>query len=497
MATVQIRTDNTAIVPIDLLKGHNPSVYQQAGNNQLENLFISNNALFPTAGRKEVKFNGQQIEFGQNIRGMFSSVLLDAILIVADDLLFTYDPTTGQKEILNSLSPLEGSVNEISFAEGQFISGTQLKKQIAICEYGVSLYVYDVETSELHKVVLPQGVGANSTIRPGNVIYFDNFFIVNDIDTNRFYISAINDALTWNQLQYSEIRSKTVALTVLETQLHIFGGDLTQIFYNAGTSPFPFQPTTSISYEYGLLSEKSLASSFGIICWLAQNRNTSPLIVYTDGSGVKPISTENIDAFFIDRIKNVQDCRGYLYQESGHVFYTLTFFSDNLTLTYDFFTQKFTSIREVTNGHSAVYDVINFKNDNYAFVRSNVNTEINKRLYEYGITFTSDDGELVERSVTTDTYVSKNVTKPFVVNKLSLNLQQGTMTKPGWVNLYVSKDKGVNFNFAGRKELNYTGQTNSLLNFYNLGSSRFWTFKIGLFSLDATVLLNADMEITQ
>lgn len=485
MARISVPVSPLSPVPIDLLKGHDPSVYRQAGNNQLQNLFISNNALFPTAGRERLTFNGEEVTFGNRVRAIYSSVLLNSILVVSDTLVFSYDPTTNRKDILNFSNPLQNDSVLVTVVEGQFISNTQNKKQIAICEYGAQLFIYDVDTKDFSKVTLPDGV------LPGMVIFFDNFFIINDVNTNRFYISSINDGTVWAPLDFSQIRSKTVGITSLETQLLIFGRDLTEVFYNAGTTPFPFQPTTTISYEFGLLAPESLASSFGIVCWLAQNKNTSPIIVYTDGSGIKPISTENIDTIFIDKIQNVEDCRGFLFQENGHTFYTLTFFSDNVTLSYDFHTNKFTLITEETVMRSSVLGVINFKNNNYAF------TENSKYLYRYGTEYLSNDGELIERAIITDTYISSNTSMPFCINKLSLNMQQGTLDKSGWCNLFVSKDKGVTFNYMGNREINSTGQTNSLLNFYNLGSSRFWTFKITMKSLSETVLLGAEMEVVQ
>jgi len=95
-----------------------------------------------------------------------------------------------------------------------------------------------------------------------------------------------------------------------------------------------------------VLNVASIAQGFGLVCWVASNRQYSPTIMVCDGGQPSPISDENIDAL-VDDLSSPSVCDGFIFQQDGHIFYQINWPTDKLSLVYDFSTKQFSKI---TNG---------------------------------------------------------------------------------------------------------------------------------------------------
>jgi hypothetical protein len=109
-----------------------------------------------------------------------------------------------------------------------------------------------------------------------------------------------------------------------------------------------------------------------IVVWLAQNEKSGPIIMYSEGGMPQQITTDGIDYLFA-QLQNPQDSEGFLYRQDGHLFYHINFYSDNLSLFYDFMTKKFYNACDQDYNYFIAGDVAFFDNQYYFITRNNGN----------------------------------------------------------------------------------------------------------------------------
>ena len=77
-----------------------------------------------------------------------------------------------------------------------------------------------------------------------------------------------------------------------------------------------------------------------IVVWLAGNEKSGPIIMYSDGGMPKKITTDGID-FVFSNLNNPSDSEAFIFRQDGHLIYHINFYTDNLSLFYDFNLDKF------------------------------------------------------------------------------------------------------------------------------------------------------------
>ena len=118
------------------------------------------------------------------------------------------------------------------------------------------------------------------------------------------------------------------------------GSIVTEAWFDTGAQLFPYQRNNQFNIDYGCLQPATVAYMDEFVVWLAQNEKSGPIIVYSNGGMPQKITTDGIDYLF-STLQNPQDSQAFLYRQDGHLFYHINFYSDNLSLFYDFMTQKF------------------------------------------------------------------------------------------------------------------------------------------------------------
>jgi len=104
---------------------------------------------------------------------------------------------------LNSSVPLYNKTGKVTIAHVNNSSGSE---QIMICEGvdGVG-YIYDTTTTTFTKIT----TAGHAFYGGGTVTSQDGYFISSRLNTNEFYISSLNDGLTWDALDITTAEVKT------------------------------------------------------------------------------------------------------------------------------------------------------------------------------------------------------------------------------------------------------------------------------------------------
>lgn len=207
------------------------------------------------------------------------------------------------------IGDLAASSNKVVMARG--------RNYVAMVD-GAKGYTYDGTTfAEIADLDFPDN--------PTHIIYLDGFFIVNDADTDNFYISAKEDPTSWNALDFEAAAvapDNALALAATESILWIVGEESTQGYYNSGNPDFPYSIILSATQEVGILAPYSIAESDDGIFFLATTPEGGRFVYRIQGQSGKVI-TEDEQEHFLTTVADPSDAYGFIYKQSGKSFYVL------------------------------------------------------------------------------------------------------------------------------------------------------------------------------
>ena len=94
--------------------------------------------------------------------------------------------------------------------------------------------------------------------RPGACAFLDNYIVFVDENSGRFFSSDLTDALSYAALDFATAEASTDALVTLEVdhrQIVLIGTHTTELWYNSGTTGYPFERVPGGVIELGGLAK--------------------------------------------------------------------------------------------------------------------------------------------------------------------------------------------------------------------------------------------------
>ena len=197
---------------------------------------------------------------------------------------------------------------------------------------GSAGWVYDIPGGTFTQVTAP---GFPAT--PIDCAFILGFFFVVEGDTDLFYQSAINDALTWNAENFAEANSTgdiLVASRVLKDRLWMASTYSISIWDDQGDAGFAFRIDGTIQLNYGVLNAKSTVSAYGYLFFISRTQSGVGSAYFSKGGTPEWISTSAQDYQF-SILTNPNDGEAIVFKENGHIFYQISFTEDNKTFVFD------------------------------------------------------------------------------------------------------------------------------------------------------------------
>lgn len=394
--------------------------YPKINSEYTYNMFISDNFLVPYAGYKVAYPN-----LGGEGRGCYSSVKFQRIVAVFDNKVYLINLFYDQnKQMTFDKSAVQ--IGTLLTTTGVVYITENNKPQICISD-GVGIYIYDPTLSPMFQQATLDFVPS------GYVTFHDTYFIAassqdnfySPAATNSWRLSGQNDGLTWNSdsfsiglLQTKPDRAQAVVRFPSKGNMIIVMGEtVTEFWKDTGAQLFPYQRTSQMSIDYGCLNAATIAENDEMVVWLAANEQSGPIIMYTTGGSPQKITTDGIDYYF-SQLKDPSDSRAFLYRQDGHLIYHINFYTDNVSLFYDFNTQKFFHACDENLNHYLADKVVFFNNQYYFITKENGN------LYSFDTVFPTYDGAMVPRMRT-----CKNIRLPsqewFIANDVGFTIESG------------------------------------------------------------------------
>lgn len=444
-----VRGQNTQQMQLNIVGSSTFGRYPKISIEKTYNMFISDGFLVDYAGYK-IAITSDLIGSGTQGRGLFTSTKLGLLVAVIDSKVFLVDIQWDQEDERPSVAEAF-PIGNLETETGIVYITENNKPQILISD-GLHLYIYDQTLSGTVQVV------PFLNFTPGYITFHDTYFICaasNDLtytppanNTWRLSLSnngfqdvtdPMNPVTAWpDTASYiGLIQSKpdnVQAVTRVPSKgnmIFVMGSIVTEAWFDTGAQLFPYQRNNQMNIDYGCLSPASVAYMDEIVVWLASNEKSGPVIMYSKGGMPQKITTDGID-FLFSELQSPEVSQGFLYRQDGHLFYHINFYSDNLSLFYDFNTDKFYHASDDRLNYFIASEISFIANQYYFVTRNSGN------LYAFDTGFTTYEDVLtsdptlpliIKKNIIPRIRVCKNIRLPtqdyFIVNDIGFTIESG------------------------------------------------------------------------
>jgi len=193
------------------------------------------------------------------------------------------------------------------------------------------------------------GVGGRTTV-PG-IVWLDATFYVMDSNAT-IYGSDLNDALTWNALNFITAQVEPGAGKCLaKTQNYViaFKEWSTEFFYDAGNATG--SPLSTVGNGFNLIgcaNGDSVANLDGMLFWVSQTRQKGRGVHMMEGLQEQQISTPDVERIL--NLSTLATIYSFGVKIAGHTFYVLTLVDQNITLVFDLVSKTWSPWSSLTPG---------------------------------------------------------------------------------------------------------------------------------------------------
>ncbi len=190
---------------------------------------------------------------------------------------------------------------------------------VMVCDGGSKAFQADLAAgSPLIQVTDAQCPG-------GYVAWQDGYFINTVPGTGKFQISGLGDT-SYDPTDFATKQGRPDNLEMVlsvNLNLWLFGAQTTEVWWNAGTSPFPFQRNQSAFIETGIVAPGTAARVGSSVAWVGNDERGQGTVWYANGLSPVRISTHAVE-FALSGYARLTEASAFAYQIGGHEFYQLT-----------------------------------------------------------------------------------------------------------------------------------------------------------------------------
>lgn len=394
------------------------------------------------------------------IRGIFTA---------ANNRVFTVSGSVLYEVLSNGSTTNRGSLNTssgiVTISENGF--------QLGICD-GDKVYIFTYATNVF-------GIVTDTDLPScGGIDFIDGYFVVNQNNSGKFFISALNDGTSWDPLDFATAESSPDKLNRAINflgQLGLFGSKSLEIWRDSGASLFPFTRISGAA-PIGSVAPYTILSIDTSIYWVGSNDQGQGIVYKANGFSPTRISTSPIEEI-LQRVEDPSLLRSWTYQDDGHPFYVITGENLETSLVYDLSTDLW---------HERAY--LNSQGDYeqhlgsccvFAFGDHLVGSRRDGKLYRMMQEYFSDDGEALQwKRVYThieEELKLKRRSRLQIFFEAGVGLQSGQGSDPV-CSLRISQDGAKTWSNFFTNTIGKVGQYNWQTTFRRLGIQQQCTFEL-------------------
>lgn len=498
-------------------------------------------AMYPAMGRAHIRANGvDQLIFSAEPREEFKTI--DYAYIVIGNSIYRVDKNYNQVNITASvqLATLAGHIYFDYLVVGSIVFAV-------FCD-SAHVYVYREDTGVFAIVTdvnCPGGIGSGTS--PGFVIAFGNRIAVSVADSSQFFLSVIN--LAGNSFNvatcFTGPNGAVFAyedgiirqMGVLNNTLYIFCDFVTGVWSNiaavfSGTGvSFPWKKSSTYNWNFGMANPNSLDIDFGMMVWLAQNKNGLLQFMVSDGSQPKALSSKAINTMLQNYTNSgsnpflSDNSNGFLYQYEDNIFYRMSggLFdnsqlldqtSGNNSIEYNFETMEWHRCIEYNGERNRINLHLYFNSTHWVTVLGQKTIyNMSGQYYTNEIEDTANPGSYVQQAMRYERvtpiismpdyaeFETEYIQIDFVWGDSNIN-RGNTVTSTTWttifnpeIELYVSDDGGISFCTVDHLQFSNEGVYSWRMRWYQCGCSRNRVYKLVCYSAVPIVILGGVMNV--
>lgn len=394
-------------------------------------------------------------------------------------------PRGGIEFEANSLAYVvhRGTFWEVNNAGVKTSRGTLLTTsgRVSLAHNGVQVMIVDGTTGYIYNtstLVFVQITDVDFPANPITVTYLSRRFIINLLDSSRFYVSDIDDGLAWDALNFANAESSPdpiVSVWTSNGQLFLPGSLTGEFWGNSGAQDFPFVALQGTANEWGLAATWSIAKYDNTFACLIKNRMGQVIVAQMNGYLPKKISSVDVDSI-INGYATTSDASAYSYMLGGHPMYVINFPAAGASWLYDGSTGIWSRLKSFgLTRHRAQFA--------FQFLGNTLVADYSSgRVYRLTATAITDNGDSIERQIIGETIANQDQ-ESLDVSCLRLDMETGIGTTTGQgvnpqISLSVSRDNGKTWGAEMWKSAGAVGEYMTRVEWRRLGSPRFFTPKI-------------------
>lgn len=366
---------------------------------------------------------------------------------------------------------------------------------------GLYGYTYNLGSTAFAQITVA-GSWPATNVGVTNLAFIDGYTLAAVNGTSQLIQSNLLASGTWGALAFVNVNSfpdNLVAVFSDQLQLYVFGPKVTEVRYDAASTPFAFAKVGGVLIQAGCVAWPTIVKVGNTIIWLAQDVAGKSYVAALTGYATKVLSTPPINEA-MERYTTLTDAFAYTYREGDNQFYSITFPTANVTWVMDVATNLWHQ-RSVGGGRDLP--------DHYAtWNNSHVVGDSTGKLWLMSQDYQTDNAGMGLKRVRTCQHI-KAEDKITFLDELQIDIEAGTA--PLGVNtvnpsspadsaplatLEISKDSGHTWINCGTKDFGSQGQYSKRLIWRRLGYSRNgWTFRLTITDTVRTYILGAFAKI--
>lgn len=428
----------------------------------------------------------------KEVRELFS--MNDMCYAVIDNTLY-WLRSTGSREALGTLNTSTGAVT------------IRVNGKDAMIVDGFFGYVHEYKTGlDANPANIFSDITDADFIPPGTVEFQDGYFLYPQRDSQKIWRTELLDPKNISALSFQSASGRpdnVVALISSHQELWVFCTQTAEVWYNTGDATFPFQRRQTLLIEYGCAAAKSICrGDNGSIIWLSKNEQGKAVVVSTSGYAPQVLSTSAM-VFEMGKYETINDAKAFIFQLDSHVFYVLTFPTEDKTWVYDILTKSWSEWGSTISNTSPETEDTHLgrwlPNCFTSFAgKQLVGDYASGNIYQIDTSNHTDNSTYVIRERTTRHFQSE--LKITSINYLQIDFESavGEVSGEGElpeVMLQYSKDNGHTWSNEMWRSVGKIGQYGYRVRWNRLGSARDWVFKIRMSDPVKWVIIGAVADI--
>lgn len=311
---------------------------------------------------------------------------------------------------------------------------------------------------------------------PQYVIFVDGYFLFTT-DEKKFIVSALNDGLSYNALDFGSAESDPDAVVCpgkYRNQVFIFGGSTIEGEQNVGGTGFPFQ-RSGLFFDKGAFAPLSVINAQDTLMFVGGGVNETPAVWAITGNSLAKISTNAIDSLLQQLTSaEVSAIRAWTFGQKGSYF--IGFALPDTTLVYEMASKKWFEWQSYLNsslGYHRVHSIVT------AFGQIICNDVVDGRFGAISPDVYDEYGANIVRKIVTMPFSDRMMSLFFPMLELTVESGMGTVTETNpVVVLERSTDGGKTWGYGRSASIGAIGEYDKRAIWYRNGrAARFECFR--------------------